>query len=276
MRNSSKDTGRVVERLLFGSLIGMTWACGTSSNGTASGGDGYRFVDDFATMLCDLAAQCCAPNGFAAPSDCVTQAKLQLHREIDGELDAGQRFDPQAGERCMAAYRALAPSCPASWTSAQSSACGAVFVGNQPPGTKCSGGCAPSDLGSVTCLSYTSRGPDGGITESGELCQVVVTVGPGEACDDYGRMAVERHCDFAKNSTCIRGICSTPQPIGATCTNSGYDCVPEAVCSAGRCVARVPIGGACTSSECVSSATCQSGRCEVASRWKKMCSGDFD
>jgi len=265
-----------MRNIIAGVFVGLTLSCGTANPPSGGSQNVSTFIDDFAAMLCDLAAQCCAPNGFAAPTDCVAQAKHQLHGEIDEEVDAGSTFDSQAGEKCMAAYRTLAPSCPAVFPSSTiGNACRSVLVGNQPPGSACAGGCAPSDRGDVSCLSYSTRGVDGGITESGQICQVVATVAPGEACDDYGRLAFERHCDFTKNSNCIQGICSTPRALGASCSGS-YECVPEATCGAGRCVARVPVGGACTSSECVASATCVSGRCEAGSPWKKMCSGDFD
>jgi hypothetical protein len=256
-------------KLLF-LLLAVPFACEASSDPPGSGsGDGSRFIDDFAALLCDLTAQCCAPRGFSTPTDCLANAKQQLHREID----PGAQFDPVAGEKCMAAYRALAPSCPNVFPADD---CKKVFTGTSSVDAGCNGGCAPSDAGKVSCLTYSSSGPDGAVTESGQICQLIVMAAPGQACDAFGRMAVERRCDFTNGSNCIQGVCSTPKPIGSACTSNTSECVAEATCSSGFCVARVPIGGACTGSQCVTGAFCENGTCKEASRWKKYCSGDFN
>jgi hypothetical protein len=247
-------------------------SCDASSEPPAGGtDDGNRYVTDFAAMLCDLAAQCCAPHGFGTPTDCVASAKLQLQGQLDQNLDGGRRFDASAGEKCMAAYRGLAPACPNTF---DFDICHDVFSSGPPVDAGCNGGCAKSDAGRVSCVTGSSTASDGAMSK-GELCQLEVTVGPGQTCDGFSSMAVVRRCDRTKNSDCVQGICSTAKPVGAACTANTTECTPEAVCTGGVCTARVPVGGACASSECVKDAYCESGKCTVYTKWKKFCAGDF-
>jgi hypothetical protein len=124
-------------------------------------------------------------------------------------------------------------------------------------------------------VEFSSTAADGA-ADKGEICQLEVTAEPGQPCDRFGRLAVERHCDRTKNSNCIQGICSTAKPIGAGCMADTNECTPAAICAGGVCVARVPVGGTCTGSECVTDAYCETGKCAVYTKWKKFCAADFD
>src|SRR5262245_811306 len=250
---------------------------------------GYAYVDDFAAMLCNLNEQCCVPQGYTVPSDCLAQAKLQLHRSFDEDITAkGLKFDPVAAEQCLDAYRALAPSCPSTFSvpdralapSCPSTfsfpVCKRVFTDGTSGGSGCDAACVASDAGRPICGSSSSIAADGAVTET-TYCQIEITVGPGEACDSLGRAPIVHHCDLTKNSNCIQGICSTPKPVGSACTSPDTnECAPEAICSANVCVARTPIGGACSAFECVPGAYCEAGKCRPMSKWKKSCSGDYD
>ena len=255
-------------------LLAVAWFSCTSNSepAPATGGDGARYIDEFAAVLCDLTSQCCAPHGFDAPSDCVARVKAQFQRQLDQYVDGGERFDASAGEQCLAAYRGLAPSCPNTF---DFKICHDVFSAGAPRDGGCMGGCAKSEAGATICVAFSSTAADGAVN-AGEICQLEMTVGPGQACDPYGHMAVERHCDRSKNSDCVQGICSTPKPIGAPCMVDTNQCTPEAICTAGVCVARVPVGGSCTGSECDALATCEAGKCVVYTNWKKFCAGDFN
>jgi hypothetical protein len=257
---------------LLAILIG---SCNGSSDGpSGSNGEASQWIDDIAAVLCDLTTQCCGPEGFTPPADCLTKAKTQLHRDLDKEIDAGAHFDRQAGDQCTAYYRSLAPSCPKTF---DFESCHRVFSGGKPAADSCDAACPISDAGRAICGTSSSIAADGAVQNS-QYCQIEITVQPGGACDNYGRMPIERHCDLSKSSNCVQGICSMLKPIGAACIGapSTIECVPEAICTAGLCVPRVPVGGACTASECVPGAYCDGGRCTFYSKWKKFCGGDFN
>ncbi|MET0594175.1 MAG: hypothetical protein ABW133_15850 [Polyangiaceae bacterium] len=240
--------------------------------GPGGSGDGARYIEDFAALVCNLTSQCCAPQGFSAPTECVAKTKVQLQQQLDANIDGGMRFDSVAGDKCMAAYRGLAPACPNTF---DFDICHDVFTGGPAVDAGCMGGCAKSDAGKVNCISFSSTAGDGAVTK-GDMSQLEVMEGPGQPCDSSGRMPVERHSDRTKNSNCIQGICSTPKPLGAACTDNTNECIPEAICKGSVCVARVPVGSACTTAECVPGANCDMGKCVAFTKWKKWCAGNFD
>jgi hypothetical protein len=263
-------------------LVALTAAAFFScdSNNTPAGGstDGSQWIDDFAATLCDLTESCCALHEYPVPNDCLNQAKKQLQGDLGRDIiEKGLKFDPVAGEQCIAAFRGLAPSCPNSFTFP---ICKSVFTGpDDDTGTGCDAACIASDAGHAICHTDSSTAADGAVDRS-QSCQIEITVAPGGACDVYGRLPVERHCDPKKNSNCVQGVCSTAKPIGAVCTTpNSTECVPEATCTAGFCVARIPLGGACNGFECVEGAYCDTGAtgtCRPTSRWKKYCFGDYN
>lgn len=251
--------------------VASSVSCDSSTGPGTGSGDGAQFIADFSALLCDLTSQCCGPKGFGTPNDCVAKVKLQFEGQLGRNIDGGMRFNASAGEKCLAAYRTLAPACPNTF---DFEICHEVFTGGAPVDAGCMG-CATSDAGTVSCVSFSSTASDGAVSKS-EICQLQVTVGPGDACDSFSRTAVARRCDGTKNSNCIQGICSTAKPIGAPCTPDTNECTPEAICTGGVCVARAPLGGACTGQECVDGAYCEASKCTVYTKWKKFCAGDFD
>lgn len=233
-----------------------------------------QWMNELAAVLCNLNDQCCPKYGLTPLADCLNQTKAELNRQLDREVDAGARLDRQVADRCMAAYRSLAPSCPAK--SDHGDACEGFYARPPSPPATCDAACVPSDVGTPTCYTSSSVRLDGAVTQE-QLCQVVITVAPGGACDSYGRKPIERHCDLSLGSSCVQGVCSTPKPIGAPCTTTDTtECVREAYCSGGVCTARIPVGGACSAQDCVSGSYCDTGTCRAITIWGKFCKGDFD
>lgn len=256
----------------------VTTAAFSCNSDKSDGGnaEASQWIDELAATLCDLTEQCCSLRDYPVPSDCLNQAKKQLHAGLD--LDIVQ-FDRAAAQECLAAYRGLGPSCPNSFNLP---ICKRVFtVPGADPGGSCDAACAPSDAGKPICIMTSSTAADGAVTR-GQYCQVEITVSPGQACDPSGQLPIERHCDRTQNSACIQGVCTTAKPIGAACTmTNSTQCVPEAWCNGSLCVARLPVGAACSGLEdCVAEAYCDTGitgKCRPISKWKKFCSGeDYD
>jgi hypothetical protein len=278
------------QALAFGALLVAvgTGACDGSSGGSSgqTNDEVMRFADDVAAMLCDLSMQCCGPEGFTPPVDCLNTAQRQMRATFQENLDDGATFNPKVGADCLAAYRAAGASCPKRFVVP---ACEGIFTEPPRPPETCDAACPVSDAGRAICGTSTTVFSDGG-RFSAPICKVQITVQPGEICDTYGAAPIERVCDFAKGggcicdpmqgSNCALGRCAILKPVGAACTtdinSSSVECVDEAVCSNKVCTLRTPVGGACVASECVAGASCQSGTCTANSVWKKYCSGDFD
>jgi hypothetical protein len=245
-----------------------------------------RFADDVAAMFCDLAQQCCGPEGFTPPADCVNTAKRQIGAQFEETMADGATFHPNIAADCLAAYRAAGASCPKRFDVPQ---CDGVFTEPPRPPPVCDVACPTSDAGKQICGTSTTVLSDGG-TISAPFCKVQITVAPGETCDTYGATPIERVCDYSQGggcicdptqgSNCAKGKCSILKPVGAVCTtdisSSSVECVREAVCSNKICVLRTSVGGACTANECALGAYCDNGKCTASTVWKKYCSGDFD
>src|SRR5258708_3345247 len=92
----------------------VTGACGSGSSSGASGDVG-PFVDQVADVLCAVASNCCVGAGHTVPVDCVTNARTQLHGDIDRKSSATTRLNREAADQCLAGYRDISLTCPTVW-----------------------------------------------------------------------------------------------------------------------------------------------------------------
>lgn len=268
--------------------LGIDACDGSSGSSGANNDDAMRFIDDIAALICELTVQCCGPEGFTPPADCLNNARTQIGAEITKDLARGATYDPRAGAECLAGYRAAGASCPKRF---DVPVCKDVFNSPPRPPAVCDAACPISDAGRTVCGTATTVLSDGGQI-SNPFCKVEITVPAGSACDPFSAQTppIQRVCDYnesggcmcdpAGGSGCTKGICAILKPIGAACTSditsSAVECVDEAVCSNKVCVLRTPVGGACTAYECARGAFCDNGKCATGSIWKKYCNGDYN
>lgn len=234
---------------------------------------------------CGNLAHCCAAEGKTydqaaceAMMDKRAQARLA---EVDTQLAAGHRLDPERVDASVAAYAEAAQSC------AGGSPLGSAryWVGDQALGTECVRPeycAAEPGASSMECTGSPLHCTAIYYSQLGEACTTTCR-SPSWSCVTPTSVDVQRHCvisegvycDFttdqcaatlAEGESCWTGECDTTTycdhgtrlctprlPTGGDCSSNSNICALDAWCNAGSCTPRKPDGEPCESSgECLS------------------------
>ena len=105
-------------------------------------------------------------------------AERQLHADLDTEIAAGIRVNPDAAGRCLAAFRDLAPACPAVWTECLSNLAVKRWPAPRPRADRVTRDALRPMKGRWFAGSSVSMGPDGGLVTSARICEVLITSPP--------------------------------------------------------------------------------------------------
>lgn len=206
------------------------------------------FIERYASLTCAARAQCCA--GAFDQDSCKKQVIDSKTLSFVGAQSGGNRYDPAAGERCLAQIERYYKH-PLACTEIPFGAplCDDLFEfpsrGTKKLGENCntdSTACARDGENFTECRKMNPDGDDNGFFmcvsrpppgQQGENCQPSVD----------SPKPVLKFCEFGLFCDRNAGTCQPLLDVGASCQGDG--CVPGATCQEGKCAPKVVAGTAC-------------------------------